>query len=312
MAFETTSELYDLMQQLVGDRNPTTTTRTLMLGFLDDAHKEIVGGGVLLNLTNSQTQKTSPQQFAWIPKVTEVITIEPFESNTITVTNGSASATLGTSPAASRDEWMIEFDGSVYRITANTGTSVTLDSNCASASGSFEARLYKLEYSLSTTNIMRLLDDPFRVSPNPKQIGVVSEDALTDQHRRPPHRLLERIDFKIDADGNASVIVGEISNQTQRLRLTLVQTPSTLDLISVDPILPPQHRKMIAYLAAFYLLDKRDDTRAQNNLMIARGLFQNMCMGDRSRLSQQGKGFFGKARLSLTTTWNAGRWLRRR
>lgn len=315
MAFETTSELFEYMQQLTGDRNPGTTTRATMLDLLDQAHKEVVSGGGLLNATR-EDQKTSPAQWSWLPRTTEIIALKPYEEYTITVTNDSTSATLSSAPSATRLDWFVIFDSSIYRIAANSGTSVTLDSACASTTGTYSAKVYKLDYELTTTDVVRLLDDPFRMSPSPKQIGVVSDDKISDVwlYNTPKHGLIEQIAFNVDTDNTATLRVSSISDRAQRVRLQFLVLPEELDLVGADPILPKQHRKMLAHLAGYYHLLKRDINRAGQLLATAKTLFGLMKAEDEGKYAQQGKWEMGKARLLKSVLRSGGRpgWMRGR
>lgn len=312
--FETTSDLYDLLQQLTSDRNPSSTTRDTLLGYLNQAHIEIVNGGGLLNAASSGSQQTAARQWSWLTPTDEIVSIEPFETGNITVTNGSTAATLDSSPADSKANWFLLFDNSIYKIAAHTAATanVTLDSECASDTGSYAYKLYKLTYTLATADVLRLLDDPFRVSPSPKQIGVISEDGITDSwlFSTPKQQLVEQIAFDVNTDDTAQITVSTISDRTQRLRLRLVTVPAELDLISSDPILPKRHRKMIAHLAAFYHLQKRDDARAQGELQIARMLFGHLVSEEERKLGQQGKYQFAKARLLRASTLTGSRFAR--
>lgn len=304
MPFETTSELYDLLTQLTSERNPSSTTRTTLLGLLDSAHRQIINGGGILNTTGSLDQRTSPEQFAWLPVVEEVLILQPYESYTLTVTNGSASATLSSAPSASRTGWYAYFDNSIYKLSGNSGTSVTLDSLCQSSTGDYSVKLYKLDYTLSTTNVLRMTDDPLRVSPGPKQVSVISDDKISDTwlYSAPKVAAITQLSFKLDLDGNVTVRIPSIYDKAQRVLFKLLQRPAELDLVSEDPILPKDYREMIAYLAAHMHLYRRDDTRANQYLALAMTKFREMVNEYRSRFRQQGKYEFAKARLMRATT----------
>lgn len=314
--FETTSELYDFLTHLTGDRNPATTTRDILMGYLNQAHLEVLGGGGILNASGSSKQLTSAKQWSWVPITEEILSVPAYETNTLTVTLGSASATLGTAPAASRQNWYAFFDNSVYKLTANSGTSVTLDSVCASASGDYSVKIYKLDFTLSTTDIMRMTDEPFRMSPDPKPIDTISEDMLSDQFlfQLPKTQNIEALSINYDTDDTPAVRVASISNQIQRVKFKFLIKPSVLDLVSVNPTLPARHRKLLAHLAAFYHLEKRDDARAQTQLGIAKSLFNAMIGDQDTKLSQQGKWMFAQARLPRTITRSGTRfgWMKRR
>jgi hypothetical protein len=316
MTFETTADLFEYMQQLCSERNPTSTTRTTMLALLDQAHKEVISGGGLLNSSQSGDPRTAAAQWDWLPRTEEIIYLAPLEKYSVTVTGGSAAATLSAAPGSSRVDWLIMFDSSIYRITANTGTSITLDSPCASNTGSYAAQVYKLTHDLATTDVVRLLDDPFRVSPSPQQIGVVTDDKITDtwMYRTPSNSLIQQVAFRVNAEGDATIKLSSVSDRPQRLKLTMLVLPEELDLVGSDPILPRQHRKMLAHLASYYHLVKRDDNKAVACLNNARTLFGLMNKEQMAKLTQQGKYEFARARLpkSLTRSGTSRNWLRGR
>lgn len=316
--FETTDDLIEFLEHLTGERNPSQLTSAMFRRYLNQAHKEVINGGGILNTTAAGGQKTAARQWSWLPVTDEVVTLAPLETGTITVVNGSATATLDSSPTDSKADWFLQFDGAIYKITAHTGSTatVTLDSTCASASGDYSYTLYKLHYTLSTTNVIRMFDDPVRLQPSPKQLSVVSEDAISDRdlYRLPERRLADRIAVDFDTDDTPRIMLSSISDKTQRVRFKFVTEPVDLDGAGNDPILPKRHRKLLAHLAAFYHLEKRDDSRAQGQLQIARMLFGAMVDEQDRKLTQQGKEFFGKPRLKQTRTWGGGRfnWLRSR
>jgi hypothetical protein len=314
--FETTAELYDYLTHLTGERNPSSATRDILMGHLNQAQLDMLGGGGILNSSGGGRQLSSAKQWSWVPVTEEILSVEPFETNTLSITTGSASATLSTAPAASRLGWFIHFDNSVYKIDANSGTSVTLDSPCASTTGSFTAKLYKLDYTLSTTNVMRMIDEPFRMSPEPKPLSVITNDAITDQHLYsiPNNRLLEALSINYSTDDLPSVRLPSISDRIQRVKFKFIVVPPQLDLVSEDPILPKRHRKLLAHLAAFYHLEKRDNPRAQSQLAIAKSAFHAMCGDQDTKISQQGKWMFAQPRIARTTTRSGSlfSWMKRR
>jgi hypothetical protein len=278
------------------------------MGLLDSAHKEIVGGGGILNLTRDGDLRTDPAQWDWLPRTDEIVYINPYETYTISVTLGSTAATLDSAPGSSRTDWFMVFDSSIYRIAANTGTSVTLDSNCASTTGDYSVKVYKQIYDLTTTDVIRNLDDPYRMSPTPKQIGIITDDKITDtwQFRAPIGSLVEQIGFRVDSDNDASIVIPSISDRAQRIKLRLLTVPEELDLVGSDPILPRQHRKMIAHLAAYYHLTKRENSKAIAELQNAKALFQIMNQEYFSKLKQQGKHEFAKPRMRKARPTSGG------
>jgi hypothetical protein len=316
--FEDTDELVEFLEHLVGDRNPVTLTSNILLGYLNQAHLDVVNGGGLLNTTGAGTQKTSARQWSWLPTTEEILEVPPYEEGTITITNGSASATLDSSPADSKTGWYLYFDNSVYKVSAHTAATatVTLDSDCASESGDFQYKLYKLDFTLSTASVMRLFDEPFRMSPSPEQIQVVSADSISDfeRYRSPRHALLERVSVDFSTADAVSVQLSTIYNKTQRIKFKFVTTPADLDPAGTNPILPARHRKLLAHYAAFMHLEKRDDSRAQAQLAIARQQFEALVDEQDRKLSQQGKSMFARARLfQARTRFGAGfAWLKRR
>jgi hypothetical protein len=297
--FETTSELYSFLQHITSDRNPTTATQDILLGYLNQAHIEIVGGGGILNAAAGGGQISDAKQWTWISPTEEILTLSPYEQYSVAVTLDSATATLDSAPVATRALWYAFFDNSVYKIASDAGATLTLDSPVASATGSYDVIIYKLDYTLLSTDIMRMIDEPARVSPQPQQLQVITTDAISDfqLYSRPKKGLVETLAVDLDSDDTPRVVVPTIHDKAQRIKFKFVPVPAALDLISSDPILPKRYRKMIAHLAAFYHLEKRDDQRAAGQLQQARVMFKAMCAEHTSKLTQQGKSRFAQPRL---------------
>lgn len=284
MAYETTTELRSLLAQEVGDENPSSTELTRLLGLLDDAHKEIVGGGGVLNVDSAGNMMSRPHVFPWaVERNPMVITTDlPIETGTVSVTSGLTSATLSSAPSDSVANWYFRVgnEDTVYRVTAHTAatTGLTLDTAyLGTTAATATYALFKLDYDFSASEIM---------VPAGFARGYHSRDAIPligiEEHldRYPLAELSEGdpdvFGVKHLSSGALTVRFNHYPTEKRRFELRYVKTPTALDTSSSNPIIPREDRKILVHLAAYHQLIYRDDARAQQHLATARAIFQRL------------------------------------
>lgn len=132
----------------------TSSYDSKVLEYMNQIYRSILSGGNEFNLDLGKpwvwARSRAPGTLVLQPK---------YDTGTITVTNGSTTATLSTPPAVSLvGQWIqINETDDVYRISGNFGVTVTLDAPYTASSGSgLSFSVYFLEYDLSP-NIERLI-----------------------------------------------------------------------------------------------------------------------------------------------------------
>lgn len=302
MSYETTTELRDLLQEEVGDTTPSATTQARYVALLDAAHKAVVGGGGELNLDDTGNPIRRPFVFPWALEAEPlIINLLPKQSGTAAVTIDSNSATIDiNSGTTDLTGYHIRFgtDKTVYKITLHSALVVTLDStyvDATDASIAFDA--FKLQYTVGAStplaNNILLPADEIRVYYQKTGISVVDLNELQDQY--PLRDVVEGnpILAAVAQQGDGTLVLqfNSFPKERERAELRYVAKPATLVAASVDPILPKASRRVLAYLAAFYHLRKRDDDRARSHLETARQLFNALTTDARQVFGGNDAGF---------------------
>lgn len=302
MAYETTTELRSLLAQEVGDENPSSTELTRLLGLLDDAHKEVVGGGGILNVDSAGNLMSRPHIFPWaVERNPLVITTDlPIETGTVAVTAGSASATLSSAPSASVLNWYLRIGNSdtVYRVSAHTAatTGLTLDTVYLGDTDAAAAyTLFKLDYDFSSSEVMI----PAGFARSYKSRDPIPLIGIEEHLDRYPLSELGEGDPDVFGvkhldDGALTVRFNHYPTEKGRYELRYVKTPTALDTSSSNPIIPREDRKILVHLAAYHQLVYRDDARAQQHLATARAIFRRL-KAKSGAFTEQNDAWFGYA-----------------
>lgn len=310
----TTSQLLALLQEEVNDINPSTATRARYLALLNQAHLEILDGGGRLNETRTGSQKTDARNFNFIGfDNVAFLQLEPATEATVSVTLDSTTAAFASAPAATQAGKTIIIDEVQYTIASHTAaaTAFTLDSMCLSSTGSYTAKWFTSEYNLPAY-AWRVATEARLESPvTNEEIAIVSFDVFKQRRKyrdiafgRPTLIGLKKSDKLLN-----TLVLDTVPTRRMRLTVYYSKSPSTLDLVSVNPILPPENRKMIAHLAAYYQLAKRDDTRANENLLNAKSLFMAMVGNEDGEKRNQSLNIAGTIALYRPSVINRrGRW----
>lgn len=285
--YETTSELRSLLQEEVNDSAPTAATLSRYLGLLIKAHRAVVAGGGELNLDDSGNPIRRPFIFPWaLSSQPKVLTLLPKQEGTADVTQLSSSVLNCSINSGTTDltGYHIRFGdiNTVYRISAHSGTTLTLDGPALSESSvglTFEA--FKLIYSLGSGDILLPTDKLRAYAWNNEGywISMVDSRELFDKWPLLKAREANPQAAAIlaqSAAGNLTLQFSHAPSKYQRVELWYVPVPTDLTVSGVDPIMPKHHRTLLVHLAAFYHLQKRDDDRAQEHFNVAKRLFDVM------------------------------------
>lgn len=297
MALTTTSELLTRLKQEVRDESTITATENRLLSRLNEAHLDIVGGGGILNDTSRGRQRSLPFIFPWALSATNIIvnTVAPIDTGTISVTQGSTSATLSATQATSTTGWYLRITGEpeVYRVSSHTGgtDAVTLDgAYVGTTDGTASYTLFKIDYDFQGSNMLlpaQGLINYYYDGP----LSIINIDAFTShnpfQHIDKGFPSVAGLVRQDAANDQITVRLNAYTENIERLELPYVPRPADLDTVSVNPIIPDGHRDIIVQLAAYKELSSRDDTMAQEKLSIAKQQFDALKAEARQYMNRQ-------------------------
>jgi hypothetical protein len=290
MAYETTLELRNLLQEEVNDTAPSAETQTRYVNLLNRAHQNIVAGGSELNVDDSGNPIRRPFIFPWaVNQDPIIINLLPAQEGSASVTNQSSSVTIDINSATTDlTGYHVRFDNerTVYRITAHAALVITLDGiylGDTAAAINYEAfkLIYEIGASTPLTSNILLPTDKLRSYDNEGTrytISMIDSGELFDKH--PLARVRERTPrwagILKQGDGTLTIQFDSYPKELQRVEFWYVPKPEELDTVSVNPILPKHHRTILVHLAAFYHLRKRDDDRAVSQLKTARDMWNDL------------------------------------
>lgn len=262
------------------------------LKLLNRAYRAVwMGGGEFVKDMN--------EPWLWLKKDPPgVLTLNPIVSGTASVTNNSTSVTLSATVTPSLAGRFFRIGGhpDVFRISAHTsGTAaVTLDSvytGTTDAAGSYEA--LQLSYDLAA-DVLRLVS-PMRVQAGGK--AEITGRDLTALEREYPLADVEGgvpDCFALETEGRIRFnrAGGIESTSLIRVEYDYLRKPDDLTDSDVEePLVPLQHRQILADIAMFYLYTERGDDRADlMGTQVNAGL-RAMQRDNRARLQQISREF---------------------
>lgn len=255
---------------------------------LNRAYRDIwTGGGALVKGMN--------EPWLWLKKDPPgVLTLNPVvSSGTVSVTNNSTSITFSSGPAASQANRFFKVDNhpDVFRISSHTAgaTAATLDAVYTGPTSSAENfKSMQLEYTLAS-DTLRVIG-PMRVYKDNKEfIDGVDLNALERDY---PLALLQsgtpdRFAMVTESKVRFNRYGGTSSTELIRVEYDYLQKPSTeLADDSTAPLVPLEHRQVLADITLFYLLTAKSDAKAEGIGLQARAGLQSMASDNRARLAQ--------------------------
>lgn len=282
MAFSTTQELRQYVEKEMGHQVDDSSDKTDILSHLDRAHKIVCAGGGILNTDESGKRRNDEVSFVWAKsKFPKIITLLPaIEDSTVSVTSNSATATLSAVQSTNCTDWHIKVDGDeeVYRISSHTAgsNSLTLDSVYVETTDSAATcDIFKLAYSVGSSDILSVIS-PLRCKEG--IIPLVDQDELLDKY--PITDVGEEFPSCAavihESSGTLTVQFSSYPDSLERLELSYIPIPTTLNETNSDPIIPAPYRLCIAELACYFMLNRIDDSRAAAHLTVAREIFDDL------------------------------------
>jgi hypothetical protein len=259
---------------------------------LNRAYRAVwMGGGEFVKEMN--------EPWLWLKKSTPgILTLQPYdEVGTISVTNNSTSATLSATRSTDLDGWFLKITGhpDVFRISAHTAGSaaLTLDGVYTGATASAASfRLFKLEYDLAA-DLLRLIAPMRCYSENVSQIDGIDLVALDRDYpilyadAGTPDKFALVTDTKVRFNKYG----GTTSTDLRRVEYDYHYRPDDLtDSGAEEPVVPREHRQVLADCALFYLLTTKSDVKAEGIGAQAKAGLMAMAADNRKKLSQLGEG----------------------
>ena len=239
--------------------------------------------------------KDMNEPWLWLKKSTPgILTLQPYdESGTISVTNNSASATLSATRATDLDGWFLKVDshGDIFRISAHTAGSaaLTLDGVYTGTTNSAAAfRLFKLEYALAA-DLLRLIAPMRCYSDNIDRIEGIDLYALDRDYplMYADAGTPDKFALVTDTTVRFNRYGGNISTDLRRIEYDYHYRPADLtDGASEEPVIPREHRQVLADCALFNLLTTMSSAKAEAIGLQAKGGLQAMAADNRKKLSQ--------------------------
>ena len=287
MAFSTTSELASLTEKELGHNlSGSSSQRTDIVSHLDEAHKTVLAGGGVLNYAEDGRRLRNEVVFPFArsqnPKILTLIPAVTTAS--VTSTRNSASISFAADPnsGTSIANYFIRIKGEdeVYRVSAHTAaaTTATLDGVYVGPSNvsAGTCDIFKLQYDIGSSDVLQLVS-PFRVYSGNRfnQISLTDKDELVKQY--PLHQIGAEMPNMAAAvketTGTLTVQFNSYPSDYERVEVDYIPVPTTLDTSSSNPIIPAHFRKVLSYLAAYYMAVRNGDKRAGAFLGMARQLF---------------------------------------
>jgi hypothetical protein len=283
-----------------------------MLDYLNRVYTEIISGG-----STFVPDLCEPWAWARAPQPGLLTLLPPFDSGlggSVSVTNASTSGSFAIAPPVALGSFVGRFlhldsRPDVYRIAAHTpgASSFTLDQPYQQgtiAGSGFSC--HKLDYPL-VSSVVRLVE-PFRVfarqlyyGDGEGKIQGLSTDEL---HRRFPlytlfslsNRTPTHFAIVSEVGGVITVRFNASPVENARVEYEYVPLPSDLSISATPatdplPLIPPEHRSILAYGAAYWLLVDKEDPRQDLFMRMAQAKIQAMLLERRREFEDETRDF---------------------
>jgi len=255
------------------------------LEYINRAYQSLIAGG-------AEFTGEGPEDWWWLKK-TGILTLQPGQTGTMVATQDSAAITFDLAPAASLLGWYLKTDDAdIYKIGAHTGgqTAATLDSPYNGESGSKNWEAFNLDYSLAADFVTML--DPLRAF----RLNIAGEFRITSSDRDameqqwPTANLDEGLPTRFTMLDENTIHFNRSAPERMRVEYDYLYLPADLtNSGSEEPVVPFIHRKVLADICATYILNDKDDTKANNMGLIAKKGVEAMVAENRQKWSRTGK-----------------------
>ncbi len=217
--FRNIADIADEVLQKSGEvTNGNSAYEGLVIKYLNKVHQALVGGGNIFNIEVDES-------WAWArSRNPMVIELEPcIVSGTVSVLAGDVNIVFSDPPAQSVQGWFFQLNQSgnkqtVYRITYHEagGLNAVLDSSMLDETGTYDFRLYKLEYELipAYMYVDRTNDKlDFIQSGTTKLTATLTHGSYT------PATLLAHVVAQLNAAGATDVYTGTYDSNSRKFTL---------------------------------------------------------------------------------------------
>lgn len=275
------------------------------LEYINEGQRFIVAGGNEYNLDLYEP-------WTWARERTTLELVPDFEGTTA-VTKGSTTLTFSAAPTPASLSLAGRFiklaeRNTFYRIAthvANT-TAATLDANYVEdTEAAIDYRAIKLEYDFPVANVARLVDPAVVYFTQPSggdgEFKIYSMDLSNLTKDFPLRELKERGPIRYaeydNDDGQIRLRFSDSVSTEQRVEFEYIPYPTALTFVGPDatPIIPQEHRRVLEYIAAYWIQRDKEDSLSQDTLRFIQNKLQSMLLENRRRTRQTGK---DKGRLS--------------
>ena len=242
--------------------------------YLNRIYLSVLSGG-----NEFEVDLSSPWSWAKSKYPGLFLTELPYETGSISLTNGSTSGTFSSAPSSSLTDWYIQIDGrpDMYRITAHTAamTAFTLDLAYGGDTGSgLSFKAFKVDYLLNPTEKILRMIGPMNIyrsqvdGEENRKIYEVEFNKFGEEYPialikdRVPEKYTQL--FRTD-DGQVTIRLSSYYSQEKvRIEYNFIPYPTALTYSSSsNPIVPRQHRITLMNAVTFWLMMDKNDDRAQ-------------------------------------------------
>lgn len=280
-----------------------------MLDYLNRVYTEIICGG-----STFVPELCEPWVWARAPRPGLLTLVPTFDSGSVALTNASSAGVFSSAPDVSLGSLAGRFlhlasRPDVYRILTHTAgaTAFVLDQAYASPTISGSGfSCVRLDYALSS-GIVRLVE-PFRVFA--RQIyegngeGKIQGLSTDELHRRFP--LYELFSLSKRTPTHFSIISELLSVITVRFNTCVIENarveyeyvplPAALVITNTPAsdavsLIPPEHRSVLAYGAAYWLMVDKEDPRQDLFMRMTQAKIQGMLLERRREFEDETRDF---------------------
>lgn len=298
----------DVLQKCGELTNGTSPYDALVLDYINRVHMELVVGG-----STFVPELAEPWPWARAAKPGLVVLQPAFTSDqggSVTVTQGSLTGSFAVAPSASLGSFVGRFlfvfsQQDVYRIATHTAGSSTFTLDLAWQLPTTTAgfRCCQLDYALSQAAGITRLVEPFRIfalqtwdSDHDGKVQGLSSDQL---HRRFPLYLFGLMPFRApthfatisETNNSPTVRFNTCVDTPTRIEYEYIPIPADLTLVnpSIDPLplIPREHRSVLSFGAAYWLMVDKEDSRADLYQRYTQAKIQAMLMERRREFDDQ-------------------------
>lgn len=271
----TTEDLIEDALRKAGEKTDGTSDYIAdAVKYMNGHYRKILSGGNYLDVDLGDP-------FYWAKaKYPGVITVEvPYDTGTVTLTQGSTSGTFSSAPAASQAGKYLQINGiwEYYRIVTHTAasTSFTIDSPFNDSTVTSAYKALKLDYDLDAASILRLFA-PFKcyrsqTSDADYEGKVVGLDIRSFEKKYPLFKITSgtptEFAFLYETDGLVTVRFNKYVSVNTKIEYDYIPVPTDLtnDSSSI-PIIPDGHRELLSMATAYSILLDKEDSKASHYL----------------------------------------------